>query len=77
MVRGSPCAMMGRLSVFPAWFEMTDAIRLGIRFGMAATAVSACVSILVTKSIVMANISAEGTRYRSGDSACLRLHEAG
>jgi hypothetical protein len=44
---------------------------------MAATAVSACVSILVTKSIVMANISAEGTRYRSGDSACLRLHEAG
>ena len=57
-------AMVGRLCVFPTWFEMADAIQLGIGFGMSATAVSGCVSNLVTKSIVMARITAEGARYR-------------
>ncbi len=57
-------SMVGRLSVFPTWFGMADVIQLGIRFGMTATAVSGCVSNLVTKSIVMARITAEGARYR-------------
>src|SRR5260370_13851419 len=57
-------AMVGCLSVFPTWFAMADAIQLGIRFGMPATAVSGCVGNLVTKSIVTASITAEGARCR-------------
>jgi predicted ATPase/DNA-binding winged helix-turn-helix (wHTH) protein len=57
-------AMVGRLSVFPTWFEMADAIQLGIHFGMPAAVVSGCVSNLVTKSIVAASFTAEGARYR-------------
>ncbi len=57
-------SMVGCLSVFPTWFDMADAIQLGIRFGMPATVVSGCVSNLVTKSIVTACITAKGARYR-------------
>jgi predicted ATPase/DNA-binding winged helix-turn-helix (wHTH) protein len=57
-------AMVGRLSVFPTWFDIADAIQLGIRFGIPATVVSGCVSNLVTKSIVTASNTAESARYR-------------
>src|SRR5271168_1346288 len=39
-----------RLSVFPTWFDMSDATQVGAQFGMSASAVSEAVANLVTKS---------------------------
>jgi predicted ATPase/DNA-binding winged helix-turn-helix (wHTH) protein len=53
-----------RLSVFPAWFDMADATHVGARLGMSASAVSDAIANLVTKSIVTADVTDEGARYR-------------
>jgi predicted ATPase/DNA-binding winged helix-turn-helix (wHTH) protein len=56
--------VLRRLSVFPAWFDMPDAIQLGAQLGMPAFAVSEAVGNLVVKSIVAADVSDGGARYR-------------
>ena len=56
--------VLRRLSVFPAWFDMQDAIQVGARLGVSAPLVSAAVANLVTKSIVTADVTDESARYR-------------
>lgn len=56
--------VLRRLSVFPAWFDMADGTQVGRRFGMSAPAVSESVANLVTKSIVTADVTDEGARFR-------------
>lgn len=56
--------VLRRLSVFPAWFDMLDATDVGARLGMSASAVSEAVANLVTKSIVAAGVTDDGTRFR-------------
>ena len=56
--------VLRRLSVFPAWFDMQDAIQVGARLGMSAPVVSAAVANLVTKSIATADVTDESARYR-------------
>jgi len=56
--------VLRRLAVFPAWFDMSDATQFGARLGMSVSAVSEAVANLVTKSIVTADVTDEGARYR-------------
>jgi predicted ATPase/DNA-binding winged helix-turn-helix (wHTH) protein len=56
--------VLRRLSVFPAWFDMQDAIQVGARLGVLAPVVSAAVANLVTKSIATADITDDSARYR-------------
>jgi predicted ATPase/DNA-binding winged helix-turn-helix (wHTH) protein len=56
--------VLRRLSVFPAWFDMSDATALGARVGMSSGLVSGSVANLVSKSILTANLVDEGARYR-------------
>jgi predicted ATPase/DNA-binding winged helix-turn-helix (wHTH) protein len=56
--------VLQRLSVFPARFDMPDAVQVGTRLGMSASAVSEAVANLVTKSIVTADVTDENARYR-------------
>ena len=56
--------VLRRLSVFPAWFDMRDAIQIGARLGMSVPAVAEAVANLVTKSIATADVTDEGARYR-------------
>jgi len=57
-------AVLRRLSVFPAWFDMSDATQLGVRVGMTSGSFSESVANLVTKSILTAKVSEDGARYR-------------
>jgi predicted ATPase len=61
--------VLRRLSVFPAWFDMYDATQVGARLGMSASAVSAAVANLVTKSIANADVTDESARYRLPETA--------
>jgi predicted ATPase/DNA-binding winged helix-turn-helix (wHTH) protein len=73
--------VLRRLSVFPAWFDMADGTQVGRRLGMSALAVSESVANLVTKSIVTADVTDEGARYRLPETvrayAREKLAEAG
>jgi predicted ATPase/DNA-binding winged helix-turn-helix (wHTH) protein len=73
-------ALLGSLSVFPIWFEISDAVALGTALAMPATLVSDCLGSLVTKSTVVASIRSEGGQYRLQESvrafARLRLEQA-
>lgn len=60
--------VLRRLSVFPAWFDMPDATQLGARLGISASAASEAVANLVTKSIVIADVTDEGARYRLAET---------
>jgi predicted ATPase len=57
-------AVLRRLSVFPAWFDMSDATQVGVRVGMSSESFSESVANLVTKSILTAKVTEEGARYR-------------
>jgi len=56
--------VLRRLSVFPAWFDMSDATQVGARLGMSVSAVSEALANLVTKSIATADLADEDARYR-------------
>jgi predicted ATPase/DNA-binding winged helix-turn-helix (wHTH) protein len=60
--------VLRRLSVFPAWFDMSDATQVGRHLGMSASAVSEAVASLVTKSIATADVTDESARYRLPES---------
>jgi predicted ATPase len=56
--------VLRRLAVFPTCFDMADATQLGTRLSMSASAISECVASLVSKSIIAAEVTDEGARYR-------------
>jgi predicted ATPase/DNA-binding winged helix-turn-helix (wHTH) protein len=60
--------ILRRLSVFPAWLNMPDAMEVCTRLGTSALAVSEAVGNLVAKSIVAAEITPEGARYRLAET---------
>ena len=51
--------VLRRLTVFPAWFDMSDATDVGARLGMSASAVSGAVANLVSKSVATADVTDE------------------
>jgi predicted ATPase/DNA-binding winged helix-turn-helix (wHTH) protein len=60
--------VLRRLAVFPACFDMSDATQLGTRLGMSPSAVSEAVASLVSKSIIAADVTDEGARYRLSET---------
>lgn len=56
--------VLRRLSVFPAWFGMSDATQVGARLGMSVSAVREALANLVTKSIATADLTDQDARYR-------------
>lgn len=61
-------SLLYKLSVFPAWFDMSDAIELGKRVGILDRVVLDGVASLVTKSILTAEVTDDGIRYRFAEA---------
>jgi predicted ATPase/DNA-binding winged helix-turn-helix (wHTH) protein len=60
--------LMRTLSVFPAWFDMSDAAELGRRVGISEPTVLHGVASLVTKSILAAEVTDDSARYRFAET---------
>ncbi len=68
MLNESERAVMRRLSVFPAWFDMSDAVEFGRRVGISEPTVLLGVASLVTKSILAAEVTDDSARYRFAET---------
>jgi len=64
LLKESERALVRRLSVFPAWFDMSDAVEFGRCIGMSDIAAMDGVASLVAKSILIAEVTEDSARYR-------------
>jgi predicted ATPase/DNA-binding winged helix-turn-helix (wHTH) protein len=68
LLSDSERTVLRRLSVFPAWFDMSDAVELGGRVGISNLAVLDGVTSLVSKSILAAEVTDDSARYRFAET---------
>jgi predicted ATPase/DNA-binding winged helix-turn-helix (wHTH) protein len=61
-------ALLRRLSVFPAWFDMPEAVAFGRRIGLPEPAVLDGVASLIAKSILSAEVNDDRARYRFAET---------
>jgi predicted ATPase/DNA-binding winged helix-turn-helix (wHTH) protein len=60
--------LVRRLSVFPAWFDLSDAVGFGGRAGIPELTVLHGVVSLVAKSILIAEVTDDSARYRLAET---------